>query len=151
MTWRVWRLLLIIIRLDNQSDDCGNDHAELKQSFPCNHNHHPLSCDRGQRSITPEKIEGNRLPGCYWQHHRQHNTPCARLQENSPGRDSSPAGLSFMHWCGSTHGITESGFPLTDHQENCNKIPPGRGNLSGGVSFSRRKQALFPNPAGFFR
>ena len=58
-----WRLLLIIIRLDNQSDDCGNDHAELKQSFPCNHNHHPLSCDRGQRSITPVKSRGTAYRG----------------------------------------------------------------------------------------
>ena len=61
------RLLLFVICLENQSNDSGNEHAELKNSFPCNiHNRHPLSFDRGQRSITPEKIEGNRLPGYYW-------------------------------------------------------------------------------------
>ena len=42
-------------------------------------------------------------------------------------------------------------LPLTGQQENCNKTPPGRGDLSDGVSFSKGKQALFPNSAGFFR
>ena len=34
-------LFVIIVSLDNQGNDSGNDHAELKESFPCNHNHPP--------------------------------------------------------------------------------------------------------------
>ena len=41
---KVGRLsLLIIVCLENQGNDSRNDHAELKQFFPCNHNRHPLS------------------------------------------------------------------------------------------------------------
>ena len=48
-----WRLLLFVI-LENQSNDSDDHHAELKKSFPCNHNCHPLSSERGQRlCITP--------------------------------------------------------------------------------------------------
>jgi len=53
------RLLLFIIDLENQSNDSGNEHAELKNSIPCNHNRHPLSFTiGGKRSITPEKNRG---------------------------------------------------------------------------------------------
>ena len=64
---KVGRLsLLIIVCLENQGNDSCNNHAELKQFFPCNHNRHPLSCDWGQRrALPPKKIEGNRLPGYY--------------------------------------------------------------------------------------
>ena len=96
-----WRLLLFIIYLENQGNDSSNEHAELKNPFPCNiHTCHelrsdchrqsfyfyslrdapPLSYDWGQRSITPEKIEGNRLPGYYRQHRKQHITRFDRLQ-----------------------------------------------------------------------
>ena len=96
-----WRLLLFIICLENQGNDSSNEHAGLKNPFPCNiHTCHelrsdchrqsfyfyslrdapPLSYDWGQRSITPEKIEGNRLPGRCWQHQKQHITPFDRLQ-----------------------------------------------------------------------
>lgn len=96
-----WRLLLFIICLENQGNDSSNEHAELKNPFPCNiHTCHelrsdchrqsfyfyslrdapPLSYDWGQRSITPEKIEGNRLPGYYRQHRKQHITRFDRLQ-----------------------------------------------------------------------
>lgn len=96
-----WRLLLFIICLKKQSNDSGNEHAELKNPFPCNiHTCHelrsdchrqsfyfyslrdapPLSYDWGQRSITPDKIEGNRLPGYYRQHRKQHITRFDRLQ-----------------------------------------------------------------------
>ena len=41
----------------------------------------PLFYDRGQkRSITPDKIEGNRLPGYYRQHRKRHITRFDRLQ-----------------------------------------------------------------------
>ena len=74
-----WRLLLFIICLENQGNDSSNEHAELKNPFPCNiHTCHelrsdchrqsfyfysqrdapPLSYDWGQRSITPEKNRG---------------------------------------------------------------------------------------------
>ena len=81
------RLLLFIIDLENQSNDSSNEHAELKNSFPCNiHTCHPLSFTiRGKRSITPEKIEGNRLPGRCWQHRGQHITPFDRLQGKKRG------------------------------------------------------------------
>ena len=60
------QLLLLIICLENQGNDSRNDHAELKQFCPRNHNRHPLSCDWGQRrALPPKKIEGNRLPGYY--------------------------------------------------------------------------------------
>ena len=54
------RLLLFIIDLENQSNDSSNEHAELKNSFPCNiHTCHPLSFTiGGKRSITPEKNRG---------------------------------------------------------------------------------------------
>ena len=81
------RLLLFIIDLENQSNDSSNEHAELKNSFPCNiHTCHPLSFTiGGKRSITPEKIEGNRLPGRCWQHQKQHITPFDRLQGKKRG------------------------------------------------------------------
>ena len=81
------RLLLFIIDLENQSNDSSNEHAELKNSFPCNiHTCHPLSFTiGGKRSITPEKIEGNRLPGRYRQHQKQHITPFDRLQGKKRG------------------------------------------------------------------
>lgn len=44
----------------------------------------PLSTG-GKRSITPEKIEGNRLPGRCWQHQKQHITPFDRLQGKKRG------------------------------------------------------------------
>ena len=55
-----WRLLLFIIDLENQSNDSSNEHAELKNSIPCNiHTCHPLSFTiGGKRSITPEKNRG---------------------------------------------------------------------------------------------
>ena len=82
-----WRLLLFIICLENQGNDSSNEHAELKNSFPCNiHTCHPLSFTiGGKRSITPEKIEGNRLPGRCWQHREQHITPFDRLQGKKRG------------------------------------------------------------------
>ena len=44
-----WRLLLFIICLENQGNDSSNEHAELKNPFPCNiHTCHPLSYDWGQ-------------------------------------------------------------------------------------------------------
>ena len=75
------RLSLLVVCLENQSNDSGNEHTELKNSIPCNHNRHPLSFTiGGKRSITPEKIEGNRLPGYYRQHRKQHITRFDRLQ-----------------------------------------------------------------------
>ena len=52
-----WRLLLFIICLDDQGNDSSNDHAELKNSFPCNiHACHPLSqWIGGKRSGLPPK------------------------------------------------------------------------------------------------
>ena len=81
------RLLLFIIDLENQSNDSSNEHAELKNSIPCNiHTCHPLSFTiGGKRSITPEKIEGNRLPGRCWQHRGQHITRFDRLQGKKRG------------------------------------------------------------------
>ena len=80
------RLSLLVICLENQGNDNSNEHAELKNPFPCNiHTCHPLSFDWGQRSITPEKIEGNRLPGRCWQHREQHITPFDRLQGKKRG------------------------------------------------------------------
>ena len=57
---KVGRLsLLIIVCLENQGNDSRNDHAELKQFFPCNHNRHPLSHWMGaKKSITPEENRG---------------------------------------------------------------------------------------------
>ena len=97
-----WRLLLFIICLENQGNDSSNEHAELKNPFPCNiHTCHELrsDCHRqsfyfyslrdapphsftigGKRSITPDKIEGNRLPGYYRQHRKRHITRFDRLQ-----------------------------------------------------------------------
>ena len=64
---KVGRLsLLIIVCLENQGNDSRNDHAELKNSFPCNHAITPSHIGLGaKKSITPEEIEGNRLPGYY--------------------------------------------------------------------------------------
>ena len=97
-----WRLLLFIICLENQGNDSSNEHAELKNPFPCNiHTCHELrsDCHRqsfyfyslrdapphsftigGKRSITPDKIEGNRLPRYYRQHRKRHITRFDRLQ-----------------------------------------------------------------------
>ena len=49
--------LLIIVILANQGNDSSNDHAELKNSFPCNiHACHPLSqWIGGKRSGLPPK------------------------------------------------------------------------------------------------
>ena len=61
----------------------------------------PLSYDWGQRSITPEKIEGNRLPGRCWQHHGQHITRFDRLQGKKRGVYC-PAGRRsgrYGEWC----------------------------------------------------
>lgn len=76
------RLSLLVICLENQGNDSSNEHAELENSFPCNIHtcHPPLVYDWGQRSITPEKIEGNRLPGYYRQHRKRHITRFDRLQ-----------------------------------------------------------------------
>ena len=54
------RLSLLVICLENQGNDSSNEHAELKNSFPCNiHTCHPLSFTiGGKRSITPEKNRG---------------------------------------------------------------------------------------------
>ena len=81
------RLSLLVICLENQGNDSSNEHAELENSFPCNIHtcHPPLVYDWGQRSITPEKIEGNRLPGRCWQHREQHITPFDRLQGKKRG------------------------------------------------------------------
>ena len=57
---------------------------KVSNSIPCNHNRPPFSTG-GKRSITPEKIEGNRLPGRCWQHRGQHITPFDRLQEKKRG------------------------------------------------------------------
>ena len=105
------RLSLLVICLENQGNDSSNEHAELKNPFPCNiHTCHPLSFDWGQRSITPEKIEGKRLPGRCWQHHGQYITRFDRLQrklwlkscESTPHsktprrRISAPPGSAFL-------------------------------------------------------
>ena len=81
------QLSLLVICLENQGNDSSNEHAELENSFPCNiHTCHPLSFTiGGKRSITPEKIEGNRLPGRCWQHREQHITPFDRLQGKKRG------------------------------------------------------------------
>ena len=96
------RLSLLVICLENQGNDSSNEHAELKNPFPCNiHTCHPLSFDWGQRSITPEKIEGNRLPGRCWQHHGQHITRFDRLQGKKRGVYC-PAGRRsgrYGEWC----------------------------------------------------
>ena len=96
------RLSLLVICLENQGNDSSNEHAELKNPFPCNiHTCHPLSFDWGQRSITPEKIEGNRLPGRCWQHHGRHITRFDRLQGKKRGVYC-PAGRRsgrYGEWC----------------------------------------------------
>ena len=97
------RLSLLVICLENQGNDSSNEHAELKNPFPCNiHTCHPLSFTiGGKRSITPEKIEGNRLPGYYWQHHGQHITRFDRLQGKKRGVYC-PAGRRsgrYGEWC----------------------------------------------------
>ena len=105
------RLSLLVICLENQGNDSSNEHAELKNPIPCNHNRHPLSFTiGGKRSITREKIEGNRLPGYYWQHHGQHITRFDRFtretlvevmrkhptQQNSPAAHICAAGIGFF-------------------------------------------------------
>ena len=96
------RLSLLVICLENQGNDSSNEHAELKNPFPCNiHTCHPLPFDWGQRSITPEKIEGNCLPGRCWQHHGQHITRFDRLQGKKRGVYC-PAGRRsgrYGEWC----------------------------------------------------
>ena len=136
------RLLLFVICLENQGNDSSNEHAELKNPFPCNiHTCHelrsdchrqsfyfyslrdapPLSYDWGQRSITPEKIEGNRLPGYYRQHRKQHITRFDRLQgklrsescesttySKTPRRRSicaAGASLLLFHQIGQRHAV----------------------------------------------
>ena len=99
-----WRLLLFIICLENQGNDSSNEHAELKNPFPCNiHTCHELRSDCHRQSFyfyslrdapphsftiggkkkynhPRKKIEGNRLPGYYRQHRKQHITRFDRLQ-----------------------------------------------------------------------
>ena len=53
------RLSLLVICLENQSNDSGNEHAELKNPFPCNiHTCHPRSFDWGQKKHHPRKNRG---------------------------------------------------------------------------------------------
>ena len=67
----------------NQGDQSDKERAELNEFRPRNHVRIPLSFDWGQRSITPEKTRGNRLPGYYWQHHGQHSTAFYKMQGES--------------------------------------------------------------------
>ena len=99
---KVGRLsLLIIVCLENQGNDSRNDHAELKQFFPCNHNRHPLSHWMGaKKSITPEENRGEPPTGVLlaapstayhknWQiarKNREHNRKLSHSHENSPKR-----------------------------------------------------------------
>lgn len=53
-----WRLLLFIICLDDQGNDSSNDHAELKNSFPCNHAITPSLSIGGKRRLSPPKKVG---------------------------------------------------------------------------------------------
>ena len=53
-----WRLLLFIICLDDQGNDSSNDHAELKNSFPCNHAITPSLSIGGKRRLSPPKEVG---------------------------------------------------------------------------------------------
>ena len=46
-----WRLLLFIICLENQGNDSSNEHAELKNPFPCNHSCHELRSDCHRQSF----------------------------------------------------------------------------------------------------
>ena len=47
---RVRRLSLLVVILANQGNDSNNEHAELKNSFPCNiHTCHPLSLRSGAK------------------------------------------------------------------------------------------------------
>ena len=47
---------LLVSILASQRDHCNDNHAESKNSFPCNHAQHPLSISiGGKRSVTPEK------------------------------------------------------------------------------------------------
>ena len=47
-----WRLLLFIICLENQGNDSSNEHAELKNPFPCNiHTCHELRSDCHRQSF----------------------------------------------------------------------------------------------------
>ena len=47
---------LLVSLLASQRDYCNDNHAESKNSFPCNHAQHPLSISiGGKRSVTPEK------------------------------------------------------------------------------------------------
>ena len=97
------RLSLLVICLENQSNDSGNEHAELKNPFPCNiHTCHPLSFTIGGKEASPQKkIEGNRLPGRCWQHHGRHITRFDRLQGKKRGVYC-PAGRRsgrYGEWC----------------------------------------------------
>ena len=72
----------MIVGLENQSNDSGNDHAELEQFFPCNHNRHPLSKSiGGKKKYSPPKEinQGSRLPG-YWRYHGYSNTYSVETQ-----------------------------------------------------------------------
>ena len=60
---RVGRLsLLVIVILADQGNDGNDDHAELKNSFPCNHNRHPLSIWKGAKEELPPN--GSRGTAC---------------------------------------------------------------------------------------
>ena len=50
------RLSLLVICLENQGNDSSNEHAELKNPFPCNiHTCHPLSFTIGGKEASPPK------------------------------------------------------------------------------------------------
>ena len=50
--------LLVIVGLENQGNDSSNDHAELKNSFPCNHAITPSLSIGGKRRLLPPKKSG---------------------------------------------------------------------------------------------
>ena len=57
------RSLLFVICLENQGNDSSNEHAELKNPFPCNiHNRHPLSTG-GKEASPPKKSRGTAYRG----------------------------------------------------------------------------------------
>ncbi len=59
--WGLGRLLLFIIRLENQGDQSDQKCTEHKNICPCNfHIVHPLSFDWGQEVLPPK--EGNKPP-----------------------------------------------------------------------------------------
>ena len=56
--------LLVIVGLENQGNDSSNDHAELKNSFPCNHAITPsLSIGGKRRLLPPKKVGGTACRG----------------------------------------------------------------------------------------